>query len=166
MKDETVPDDKVLWVNTRWKEKAKHAGPNSHTSPPDRQIWMHIKDFILSLFSWNTNRWILMNFMQFISISDSLQDKNSPKRNICTIKVAHIINTLYSKSPEFSWTVVVVWPVFVVLIWCFWCLWRLTDMVTIELYEKKTWKYSFCAPHEKWQHKMNVMGTNRAVKKR
>lgn len=56
MKDETVPDDKELWVNTRWKERAKHAGPNSHTSPPDRQIWMHIKGFVMSLFSWNTNR--------------------------------------------------------------------------------------------------------------
>ncbi len=41
--------------------------------------------------------------MQFISISDNLEDKDSPKRNICTIKVAHIISTLYSKSPE-VWT--------------------------------------------------------------
>lgn len=41
MEGETVPHDKELWVNTGWKERAKHAGPNSNTSP-DRQIWMHI----------------------------------------------------------------------------------------------------------------------------
>lgn len=47
----TVPDGKELWVNTRWKESAKHAGPNSNTSSPERQIWMHITGFILSLFT-------------------------------------------------------------------------------------------------------------------
>lgn len=35
MEYKTVPDGKELWVNTRWRERAKHAGPN--TSSPDRQ---------------------------------------------------------------------------------------------------------------------------------
>lgn len=47
----TVPDGKELWVNTRWKESAKHADPNSNTSSPERQIWMRITGFVLSLFT-------------------------------------------------------------------------------------------------------------------
>lgn len=45
----TVPDGKELWVNTSWRERAKHAGPN--TSSPDRQTWMHITGFVLSLLT-------------------------------------------------------------------------------------------------------------------
>lgn len=49
MEYKTVPDGKELWVNTSWRERAKHAGPN--TSSPDRQTWMHITGFVLSLLT-------------------------------------------------------------------------------------------------------------------
>lgn len=143
------------WTQGGRREQSMLVQTHTHLLLTDR--YECILKVLFCHYFHGTNRWILMNFMQFIFISDSLQDKNSPKCNICTIKVAHIINTLYSKSPEF-WIVVVVWPVFVVLIWCFWCLWRLTDMVSLELYEKTAWKSSFVLHMKndsiKWQNVM------------